>query len=103
MKFSRITSSIAMVLCLFFAAGCASTPTQSSTGELIDDTIITTKVKTAIFSEKELSAVQINVETFKGVVQLSGFVGERSDIAKATAVTRKVKGVVSVKNNIVVK
>ncbi len=103
MKVLRIGSTTALVFCMLFAAGCASTPTQSSTGEMIDDTVITTKVKAAIFNEKELSASQINVETFKGVVQLSGFVDERTDIAKATSVTRNVKGVVSVRNDIVVK
>ncbi len=103
MKFLKICSTAAMALCMMVALGCASTPTQSSAGELIDDTVITAKVKTAIFNDDELSAAEINVETFKGVVQLSGFVSERGDIARAAAVTSAVGGVVSVKNDIVLK
>jgi osmotically-inducible protein OsmY len=103
MKIGKHCFEAALVFCLLFAVGCASTPTQSSTGELIDDTVITAKVKTAIFNDDEISAAEINVETFKGVVQLSGFVSERSDVAKATTVAAAVSGVVSVKNDIVVK
>lgn len=103
MKFLKYCSAAAMVFCMLVAVGCASTPTQSSAGELIDDTVITAKVKTAIFNDDELSAAEINVETFKGVVQLSGFVSERSDIARATVVTNGISGVVSVKNDIVLK
>ncbi|MCS6765760.1 MAG: BON domain-containing protein [Candidatus Protistobacter heckmanni] len=84
-------------------AGCASTPTQEGTGEYVDDTVITTKVKAAIFNEPTLKALQINVETFKGVVQLSGFVASRSEIDKASEVARKVGGVKSVKNDLQLK
>lgn len=79
--------------------GCASTSQKSSTGEYIDDSVITTKVKAAIFNEPALKASQINVETFKGEVQLSGFVESEADISKAVAVTKSVKGVTSVKND----
>ncbi len=79
--------------------GCASTATKSGTGEYIDDTIITTKVKAAILNEETLKSAEINVETFKGAVQLSGFVNSEADIAKAVQVTRAVKGVTSVKND----
>ena len=79
--------------------GCASTPKQEGTGEYIDDTVITTKVKAAVFSEPSLKSAEINVETFKGVVQLSGFVSSRADINKAVEVARSVKGVESVKND----
>ena len=78
--------------------GCASTSKQSSTGENIVDTVNTTKVKAAIFEEDTLKSSEINVETFKGVVQLSGFVNSKSDINKAVEVTRRVEGVKSVKN-----
>ncbi len=103
MKNFKYYSATALVFSLLFAVGCGSTPTQSSTGEYIDDTVITTKVKAAIFNDDELSVAAINVETFKGVVQLSGFVDERSDIARATEVTSAVSGVISVRNDIVVK
>ena len=79
--------------------GCASTPGKSGTGEYIDDTVITTKVKAAILNEETLKSAEINVETFKGVVQLSGFVNSEADIAKAASVARGVKGVSSVKND----
>jgi osmotically-inducible protein OsmY len=80
-------------------AGCASTPTQEGTGEYIDDTVLTTKVKAMVFNEPTLKSAEINVETFKGVVQLSGFVGSQADINKAVEVARGVKGVKSVKND----
>lgn len=83
--------------------GCAATQTRESTGEYVDDSVITTKVKSAIFSEETLKTLQINVETFKGVVQLSGFVDSSQRISKAGEIARTVKGVVSVKNDLVVK
>lgn len=79
--------------------GCASTANKSGTGEYIDDSVITTKVKAAIFNEETLKSAEINVETFKGVVQLSGFVSSQADIAKANSVASGVKGVISVKND----
>ncbi|MBC7182988.1 MAG: BON domain-containing protein [Marinobacter sp.] len=92
---------MAMLLALF--AGCASTETSSGTGEYIDDTVITTKVKAAIFNEPTLKSAEINVETYKGEVQLSGFVNSRSDIDTAVRVARGVKGVKSVSNNMELK
>lgn len=88
---------------LVFFLGCASTPTQEGTGEYIDDTVITAKVKAAILHEDSLKVSEINVETFKGVVQLSGFVSSSADISKAGEVARAVKGVKSVKNDMRVK
>lgn len=79
--------------------GCASSPTSESAGAYVDDAVITTKTKTAIFKEETLKSAEINVETFKGVVQLSGFVSSQADINKAVALTRQVQGVVSVKND----
>jgi len=83
--------------------GCASTSQKEGTGEYIDDSVITTKVKTAIFNEATLKSAEINVETFKGVVQLSGFVNSQSDINKAVELARGVSGVKSVKNDMRVK
>jgi osmotically-inducible protein OsmY len=103
MKYLKICSTFLLTVSMLMAIGCASTTTESSTGEMIDDTVITAKVKTAIFQDEELSASEINVETFKGVVQLSGFVSDRSDVSRAAVVTRGVAGVVSVKNSLVVK
>ena len=79
--------------------GCASTSKQEGTGEYVDDTVITSKVKAAIFNDPSLKSAEINVETFKGVVQLSGFVNSREDINKAAQVARGVQGVTSVKND----
>ena len=84
-------------------AGCASTSTKEGTGEYIDDTVITAKVKASIFNEPTLKSSEINVETFKGDVQLSGFVAQAGDATKAAEVARGVKGVVSVKNDVRVK
>ena len=83
--------------------GCASTPTHEGTGQYVDDTVITTKVKAAILDEPSLKSSEINVETFKGTVQLSGFVSSRNEISKAVEVTRAVKGVTSVKSDMRVK
>jgi osmotically-inducible protein OsmY len=83
--------------------GCASTQKREGTGEYLDDSAITTKVKAAIFNEPNLKVFQINVETFKGDVQLSGFVDSSQSVSKAGEVARGVKGVRSVKNNLIVK
>jgi len=88
---------------VLLAAGCSSTPSQSSTGQYIDDSAITTKVKTAIFNEPSLNVAQINVKTYKGVVQLSGFVDSSANASKAGSVAREVKGVASVENDLKVK
>jgi osmotically-inducible protein OsmY len=79
--------------------GCASTAKQEGTGEYVDDTVLTGKVKAAIFDDPSLKSAEINVETFKGVVQLSGFVNSREDINKAVRVARGIPGVTSVKND----
>lgn len=79
---------------------CAGTPTRESTGEYIDDTLITSKVKAKYVESKEVSATAVNVETFKGVVQLSGFVSTPAERAKAEELARQVQGVKEVKNDI---
>lgn len=97
-QFKHFPAFFLAVLLAFFV-GCAATPKQEGTGEYIDDTVLTTKVKAAIFNEPSLKSAEINVETFKGVVQLSGFVSSQADINKAVEVARGVKGVKSVKND----
>jgi osmotically-inducible protein OsmY len=87
------------VIVLASLLGCASTSKQEGTGEYVDDTVLTSKVKAAIFNEPSLKSAEINVETFKGVVQLSGFVNSREDINKAAQIARGVQGVTSVKND----
>ena len=94
----RLTTLVAIAF-MAMALGCASTAKTEGTGEYIDDTVVTTKVKAAIFNEPTLKSAEINVETFKGVVQLSGFVNSREDVNKAVAVARQIPGVTSVKND----
>jgi osmotically-inducible protein OsmY len=88
-------------------AGCATngdrpekgSDTAQTPGAYVDDSIITTKVKTAIFNEPGLDSAEISVETYHGVVQLSGFVESQSDISRAVEVAQRVEGVQSVKND----
>lgn len=89
----------ATVVAVSLLGACASTRTQEGTGEYVDDTVITGKVKTAIFNEPTLKSAEINVETFKGVVQLSGFVSSGENKKLAMDVARKVPGVTSVKDD----
>lgn len=98
-QLNKYFSAIFLGLLLVSFLGCASTSKQEGTGEYVDDTVITTKVKAAIFNEPTLKSAEINVETFKGVVQLSGFVSSQADIDKAASLARNVKGVTSVKNS----
>ncbi len=101
-NFARI-SILSAALALTALAGCASTQKQESTGQYMDDTAITTKVKAAIFEEPTLKSAEINVETFKGRVQLSGFVSSAANIDRAVMVARGVGGVNSVANDMRVK
>jgi len=96
-------SALFIAATLVSVVGCASTSKQEGTGEYIDDSVITTKVKAAVFNEPTLKSAEINVETFKGVVQLSGFVSSQTAIYKATELARGVAGVKSVKNDMRVK
>ena len=103
MKQLKYISTIFLTVMLATVLGCASTSQQESTGEYFDDSVITTKVKAAIFNEPTLKSAEINVETFKGAVQLSGFVSTAADVKKAIEVARSVKGVRSVKDDMRVK
>lgn len=98
-KTKLMTALLAAVM-MTAVVGCASTSTKEGTGEYFDDSWITTKVKAAILDEPTLKSAEINVETFKGTVQLSGFVKDKADISKAATVTRTVKGVKDVKNDL---
>lgn len=100
MKNLKIVTTLLAALMLTSVVGCATNAKTESVGEYVDDTVITTSVKAAILNEPTLKVAEINVETFKGVVQLSGFVAAQDSIAKAASVARGVKGVQSVKNDI---
>lgn len=102
-KFGKFLSVLFLAVTAAAAMGCASTSKQAGTGEYVDDTVITAKVKAAIFEDATLKSAEINVETFKGVVQLSGFVSSQAASSKAVSVAREVSGVQSVKNDMLVK
>jgi osmotically-inducible protein OsmY len=95
----RITGFF-LALMMVSLGGLASRPNKEGTGEYVDDAVITTKVKAAIVNEPNLKSTEINVETYKGVVQLSGFVSSATAASRATELARGVKGVTSVKNDL---
>ena len=102
-KPQRIMKFLVLLVVTIALMGCASTQKQSSPGDYIDDTVITTKVKAAIFDDPNLRVMQISVETRQGIVQLSGFVDSAQDVRRAGEVARGVGGVKSVKNDLIVK
>ena len=103
MKQPKIFSAFCLIILLALFLGCASTPKHEGTGEYVDDTVITSKVKAAILEDSSLKVNEINVETFKGIVQLSSFVRSRADINRAVEVAGKIRGVKSVKNDMLLK
>lgn len=100
MKRFKFLSALLMAIPLLFALGCASTVTQEGSAEYVADTVITAQIKSRILNEPTLKSAEINVETFKGVVQLSGFVPQESNWIRAVEIARNVKGVRLVKNDI---
>jgi osmotically-inducible protein OsmY len=110
MKTSLATSKLAALLALsaafagsVFTAGCAATRTTESTGQYVDDTVITTRVKSALLGDDSVKSMAVGVETLKGVVQLSGFVDTPLQRAAAGRTAASVEGVRDVKNNLIVK
>jgi len=102
-QFTNYLSAAFLALTLVTAVGCASSAKQEGTGEYVDDSVITSKVKAAILNEPTLKVAEINVETFKGTVQLSGFVSSQAAANKAVEITRSVSGVKAVKNDMRIK
>jgi osmotically-inducible protein OsmY len=102
-KRTRLVGYFVILMLIATFAACASTSKQESTGEYIDDSVITTKVKSLLAADDFLKSFQISVETYKGTVQLSGFVGSEKAVDKAGQIARSVKGVTSVKNDLIVK
>jgi hyperosmotically inducible protein len=96
---TRKLAALASATLLAVTLGCASTAKQESTGQYVDDTVITTKVKAAILEDPVTKVLQVNVETYKGAVQLSGFVESQAVANRAVELTRGVAGVTSVKND----
>jgi osmotically-inducible protein OsmY len=106
MKSLKRYSALFLALAFISLSGCATdndrserSGTGETAGTYLDDSVVTTKVKTALFNEPGLDSGEITVETYKGVVQLSGFVESQNDINNAVEVVRKVEGVKSVKND----
>jgi osmotically-inducible protein OsmY len=102
-KKSGLIGSLILILFVAALVACASTSKKESTGEYVDDSVITTKVKSQLAADDFLKSFQINVETYKGIVQLSGFVDAQKAVDKAVKIARSVKGVKSVKNDLIVK
>ncbi len=102
-KRNRIFGYIVLLMLSATFMACASTSKQGSAGVFVDDSVITTKVKSMLANDDFLKSFQISVETFKGVVQLSGFVGSEKYVNQAGEIARSVEGVRSVKNNLLVK
>lgn len=98
----RLTSFLAAFM-VFVLVGCAATSTSRGTGEYVDDAVITSKVKAAFAADPTVKATEVQVETYKGRVQLSGFVESREVAQKAVQVARQVKGVAEVRNNMVLR
>lgn len=104
--FHVTVTSLALILgsgAVLVGTGCAGTSTKESTGEYIDNSAITAKVKSALASDEIVKARQINVESFRGTVQLSGFVNTSAEKERAGRIAATVEGVKEVKNNITVK
>jgi hyperosmotically inducible protein len=102
-KWNRFVGYFVLLMLITIFLACASTSKQESTGEYVDDSVITTKVKSLLAGDDFLKSFQISVETYKGIVQLSGFVDSQQTVDKASQISSSVKGVVSVKNDLIVK
>ena len=103
MTLARRFTAFLSALLIFALVGCAPTEKRAGTGQYIDDTVITAKVKGALVADPELKATEIQVDTFKGMVQLSGFVAAPEHVQKAERLVREIEGVTSVKNDIAIK
>ena len=98
-RLQKSASAVFLAVTLATVTGCAATPTSESTGQYVDDAVITAKVKAAILDRPTLKLLEIKVDTFKGVVTLSGVVRSQSTINEAVEVASAIAGVKSVKNN----
>jgi osmotically-inducible protein OsmY len=102
-KINMFIRYFVLVMLIASFVACASTSKQEGAGEYVDDSVITTKVKSLLAADDFLKSFQIGVQTYKGIVQLSGFVNSQQAVDKASEITRSVKGVKSVKNNLILK
>ncbi len=102
-KRNIVVHCLVLLMLIATFAACAATRTHESTGEYVDYSVITTKVKSLLAADDFLKSFQIGVETFKGVVQLSGFVNSQKAVDRAIEITNSVKGVRAIKNDLIVK
>lgn len=102
-KVQRIVKVLICACMLTSFLGCTTTPKRETAGQYVDDSVITTRVKAAIFDELALKTFQINVTTFQGIVQLSGFVDSAENARKAGEIARTIQGVKEVKNDLIAK
>lgn len=98
MKFPHRMYDLLAGFALVAATACSPTTPKEASEDYLDDTLITTKVKAAVFTEPTLKAAEINAETIRGIVQLSGFLSSQANIDKAIDLAHQVNGVVAVKN-----
>jgi len=103
MTLTHFTRYFATVLMALALVACAATDKREGTGEYFDDSVVTTKVKAALLKDPAVSGLAVNVETFKGVVQLSGFVATSTERNRAVEVAREVPGVKQIKNDILIR
>lgn len=103
MRLAHLFKALLASILMLALVACAPTAKREGAGEYVDDALITTKVKAALAADPNVKATEVNVETFKGMVQLSGFVSSRDSIQKAIDIARGVGGVRGVKNDMVVK
>ena len=96
-QISNYLSAVFLAAALVSVVGCSST--QRDTGQYVEDSDVTTKVKAAIYNDPQVKDNEINVSTFKGVVQLSGYVRSQADIDRAVELARAVSGVKGVTND----
>ncbi len=102
-KLNLITQFLLGFILILSVAGCAGNKTTESTGEYFDDLMINAKINSALLSDSRIRSADINVTTFKGIVQLSGFVNSKGVADRAVQITRTVKGVRAVNNSLVIK
>ncbi len=102
-KYNVVIRGFVAVLLIAALVACASTPKQESTGEYVDDSTITTKVKADLLADDILKGFEVSVKTYKGIVELSGFVDTQATKDRAGSIARKVAGVKEVRNNVIVK
>ncbi|MDD5167309.1 MAG: BON domain-containing protein [Syntrophales bacterium] len=102
-KRNIIVHCLVLLMLIATFAACAATPVRESTGEYVDDSVVTTKIKSLLASDDFLKSFQISVESRRGIVQLSGFVDSQKAVDKAGEIAKSVKGVNDVRNNLIVK